>query len=86
MALKLRVITVKGVVYENEVGKVKIRRPDGLMIINKNYSSVLEQLADGEIVIYEADDKKVSLELEGGWLTVTRNRCNIYGNVIKFNQ
>ncbi|AEW45970.1 ATP synthase F1 subunit epsilon [Mycoplasma haemocanis str. Illinois] len=82
--MKLKILTIGGVVYENDVIKVKIKRPDGLMIINRNYSSVMEQLADGEVVIFEKSQKKVFLNLKEGWLTMSNNRCSIYGSSVKF--
>lgn len=77
--LWLRICTTEGVVYEKYVDFLKIKRKDGVMIINKNYSSVLEQLVDGKITVQEKS-KKVLIDAMDSWLTISNNRCNIYSS------
>lgn len=80
--LWLRVATIQGVIYEKYIKFVQVKKYNGLMIINRNYSSVMEQLADGEIVVHE-NSNKVVIKIKDSWLTVSDNRCNIYSTEAK---
>ncbi|WP_246307723.1 hypothetical protein [Candidatus Mycoplasma haematohominis] len=80
--LWLRVATIQGIVYEDYVKFVQVKKHNGLMIINRNYSSVMEQLADGEIVVHEKSNKVV-IDVKDSCLSVNDNRCNIYGTEAK---
>lgn len=77
--LLLRVITPKGVVYEEYVTSLKVNKLDGIMMIFKNYAPVLEKLVAGDIVVNKKG-KKIIISLGNGWLTVDNNRCNVFSS------
>lgn len=80
--LLLRVSTIQGIVYEKYIDFLSVCKKDGVMIVNRNYSPVLEQLADGEIIVHERAGKVV-ISVVNSWLTVSNNICYVYGTEAK---
>lgn len=77
--LLVKILCINGVVFEKKIHSLLFEAKDGKMMINKNYSSVIEEVIKGKLKIY-LNDKKETMEFttSNGWLIVSQNVCEIF--------
>ncbi|MFT7557425.1 MAG: F-type H+-transporting ATPase subunit epsilon [Planctomycetota bacterium] len=68
--IELSILSPLHVVYKNEVDQVIIPTKDGEITLLPNHTPLVSALADGEMLVQQADGEKISFFIYGGVLEV----------------
>lgn len=75
--MHLNIITPEQTLFDGEVKSVSLCGTDGKFQILDRHAPIISALAKGEIRIVDTDDKRISFEIKGGLLEMSKNRIQI---------
>ena len=79
MALTVEVVTPEKRIFSGEASMVRARTLSGDLGILPGHIALIGVLVDGEVVISETNGKKSIFLINGGFLSVNKDRVSILG-------
>ena len=79
MALRVEVVTPEKRIFSGEASMVSARTLEGDLGILPGHISLLGVLVDGEVVVKETNGQSTTFQIQGGFLSVNKDRVSILG-------
>ena len=79
MVLKVEVVTPEKRIFSGEASMVRARTLAGDLGILPGHISLLGVLVDGEVVVKETNGQSTTFQINGGFLSVNKDRVSILG-------
>ena len=79
MALRVEVVTPEKRIFSGEASMVRARTLEGELGILPGHISLLGVLVDGEVVVKETNGQSTTFQINGGFLSVNKDRVSILG-------
>ncbi len=79
MALRVEVVTPEKKIFSGEASMVQARTLSGDLGILPGHISLLGVLVDGEVVVKETNGQSTTFTINGGFLSVNKDRISILG-------
>ncbi|NBR93774.1 MAG: F0F1 ATP synthase subunit epsilon [Actinobacteria bacterium] len=79
MALRVEVVTPEKKIFSGEASMVQARTLAGDLGILPGHISLLGVLVDGEVVVKETNGQSTTFTINGGFLSVNKDRVSILG-------
>lgn len=79
MALRVEVVTPEKRIFSGEASMVRARTLEGDLGILPGHISLLGVLVDGEVVVKETNGQSTTFQINGGFLSVNKDRVSILG-------
>jgi F-type H+-transporting ATPase subunit epsilon len=79
MALRVEVVTPEKKIFSGEASMVQARTLSGDLGILPGHISLLGVLVDGEVVVKETNGQSTTFTINGGFLSVNKDRVSILG-------
>ena len=79
MALRVEVVTPEKRIFSGEATMVSARTLEGDLGILPGHISLLGVLVDGEVVVKETNGQSTTFQIQGGFLSVNKDRVSILG-------
>lgn len=85
MALRVNVVSAQQEIYQGEASQVSAKTVEGEIGILSGHQPMLAMLASGEVRISTTGGEKISVDAEGGFLSVDHDTVTIVAGKASLN-
>lgn len=75
--LKLKIVSPEKIVFDGEIESVVVPGTAGQFEILVNHSPIISSLEKGVVTFVKVGGEKVSLDVNGGFVSVKKNKVNV---------